>query len=172
MNFHISWIKLFGVLMIITTGCSAFAEPPSRDAIVLEPILNTTKVSVPTTIESDQICKIELGGYSIHDVIQVFDIPRIDLKKPIGNLSTTIGCVDDCPLRSVGVKGTLTTPQSQCERDRQTCGLWYSVDWKRYADSTAISGWVSAQDEDIRLVGDCANLSIIDPETVFSTSSG
>jgi len=121
-----------------------------------------------SSIDSDETCEIQLNGYSIHDMIQVFESPRFDLDNSIGGLSTIIGCVEDCPLLSMTVQGTMVMPQLQCEADKQTCGLWYQVEWKQYTDSIPISGWVSEQDEDIELVGDCNNLPMLNPETILT----
>jgi|GEM_PF-4370790 len=152
MTWRMQWTILLGLLAMMMMGCSQLVE--SAD---------TTVIEADVTV-SDGHCEIHLGGYSTHDMIQIFETPHFDLHNPIGGLSFPTQC-DDCPLTYVAVQGRMMTPQSTCDTDKQTCGTWYRVSWKKYADSTPILGWVSDRDEDIRWVGDCSNLPILEPDT-------
>lgn len=146
MMLRIQWTILLSIFAIMLMGCN----PPIDDPL--------TEI-----LQSDDQCEIQLGGYSIHDVIQIFESPRFDLHNPMGSLYFPTGCTDDCPLTSVTVQGTMSMSKKQCEADQQTCGVWYQVSWRKYADGEPISGWISERDEDIRFVGNCDNLLTVTP---------
>ncbi|MGB7338745.1 MAG: hypothetical protein WBC91_07630 [Phototrophicaceae bacterium] len=110
-------------------------------------------------IETDDICEIQLGGHSIHDQIQITNSPRTDIHNPIGSLGRPTGCIE-CPLTSMEVVGIMVMPQSQCQADGRTCGIWYRVSWQEYPDSISVLGWVSDTDEDIILAGNCESITM------------
>lgn len=126
-------------------------------------------VSLGSYIQPTQTCEITVGGYGSHDMLQIFETPRFDLHNPIGELVRSRSCAHNCSplLLSVLVRGIMITPDSLCMEDRDTCGLWYLV--SSNIQDEDIRGWISGQDEDLRLLGDCSNLSALNPYTTFAS---
>ena len=111
---------------------------------------------------------IELRAQGSHDVIQVLASPYFDLFNPIGSLASGTNCDTDCPLTKIAVEAQMTTPDSVCEADRMTCGTWYQVEYPSRTDSTSTLGWISDQDEDVWLKGDCDALPTLNPDEFFT----
>ena len=142
---------LIGIIMIIA-GCTSSDDTPTTDI---------------TSLPSPQPCIIRLNAQSVHDTINVFATPKFDLLNPIGGMSISTNCEgDDCSPTSLPVQGILETPADTCNIEPQTCGTWYQVDWVRQGQVVVV-GWISGQDEDTQLEGDCDSIPTLDPALYF-----
>lgn len=171
-------IIIYIVLIVILTACNTGkskplnitpdpSEEPSTSGDNPELIRETEALIPPQTLDQQtETCEVRLNAQSVHDVIQIFPVPKFDLFNTLGALSISLYCDGDCPLLSIPVQGQMIAPDTICETDRLSCGVWYQVYWQEQTMQSTI-GWISGQDEDVLLYGDCSNIPMLDPDMYF-----